>query len=40
MRVGSVPLRIGPRRGTADVKKTSGEAVCVDPEMFDEKPAA
>lgn len=39
VRVRSVPLRIGPRHGTADVKKTSGEAGCVDPEMWDGKPA-
>lgn len=35
----SVPLRIGPRRETADVRKTSGGAGCVDPEMWDEKAA-
>lgn len=34
VRVGSVPLRISPRHGTADVKKTSEEAGCVDPEMW------
>ncbi len=35
----SVPLRIGPGRETADVRKTSGEARRVDPEMWDEEAA-